>query len=88
MSDGNPPFIMNLTLRVWRQPAPDARGSIVAYEASDISPDMSFLEMLDVLNEGLILDGQEPVAFDSDCCLLYTSPSPRDRTRSRMPSSA
>ncbi len=58
---------MNLTLRVWRQPAPNAEGRLVEYKATGITPDMSFLEMLDVVNEGLITQGQEPIAFDSDC---------------------
>jgi succinate dehydrogenase / fumarate reductase iron-sulfur subunit len=58
---------MNLTLRVWRQPAPTAEGRLVEYKATGITPDMSFLEMLDVVNEGLITQGQEPIAFDSDC---------------------
>ena len=58
---------MNLTLKVWRQSGPDDRGRMVTYQVEDVSPDMSFLEMLDVLNERLILDGADPVAFDSDC---------------------
>jgi succinate dehydrogenase / fumarate reductase iron-sulfur subunit len=58
---------MNLTLRVWRQPAPNAEGRLVDYKATGITADMSFLEMLDVVNEGLIKQGQEPIAFDSDC---------------------
>lgn len=58
---------MNLTLRIWRQPGPEAEGSMVTYQVSDVSPDMSFLEMLDVLNERLIREGQQPVAFDHDC---------------------
>ena len=58
---------MNLTLRVWRQASPSAQGRLVDYRASNISPDMSFLEMLDVVNEGLIKAGQDPIAFDSDC---------------------
>jgi succinate dehydrogenase / fumarate reductase iron-sulfur subunit len=58
---------MNLTLRIWRQNGPTAKGKMVTYKVSDISPDMSFLEMLDVLNERLILDGDDPVAFDHDC---------------------
>ncbi len=58
---------MNLTLHVWRQPAPNAAGKFVRYEARDASPDMSFLEMLDVVNEGLIEAGQDPIAFDHDC---------------------
>ena len=58
---------MNLKLRIWRQPGADAKGDMVTYQVTDISPDMSFLEMLDVLNEDLIGRGEEPVAFDSDC---------------------
>jgi succinate dehydrogenase subunit B (EC 1.3.5.1) len=58
---------MNLTLRIWRQDGPSDRGHLVTYEVSDISPDMSFLEMLDVLNEQLNAKGEEPIAFDSDC---------------------
>ncbi len=58
---------MNLTLSIWRQAGPTAPGRMVTYQVADISPDMSFLEMLDVLNEGLIAKGEEPVAFDSDC---------------------
>ncbi|MGA1418004.1 MAG: 2Fe-2S iron-sulfur cluster-binding protein, partial [Gemmatimonadaceae bacterium] len=58
---------MNLTLHVWRQAGPGAAGRIVDYAAPDISPDMSFLEMLDVVNERLIAKGEEPIAFDHDC---------------------
>lgn len=58
---------MNLTLKIWRQAGPDAQGELVTYPVSDISEDMSFLEMLDVLNEQLTAQGEEPVAFDSDC---------------------
>ena len=58
---------MNLTLHVWRQPGPDAPGRMVEYAAPDISPDMSFLEMLDVVNERLITKGEQPIAFDHDC---------------------
>jgi succinate dehydrogenase / fumarate reductase iron-sulfur subunit len=58
---------MNLELHVWRQAAPDAEGSFFTYQAKDISPDMSFLEMLDVVNEGLVAGGSEPIAFDHDC---------------------
>ncbi len=58
---------MNLTLKIWRQDAPDATGGLVAYDLVGISPDMSFLEMLDVLNEQLNDEGKEPIAFDSDC---------------------
>ena len=58
---------MNLTLKIWRQEGPNAPGELVTYPISDVSEDMSFLEMLDVLNEQLILEGKDPVAFDSDC---------------------
>jgi len=58
---------MRLVLHVWRQKGPDAPGRFVAYEAADVSPDMSFLEMLDVVNEGLIVKGEAPIAFDHDC---------------------
>jgi succinate dehydrogenase / fumarate reductase iron-sulfur subunit len=58
---------MNLTLFVWRQPSQSAPGRLVRYEAKDISPDMSFLEMLDVVNEGLAGRGEQPIAFDHDC---------------------
>jgi succinate dehydrogenase / fumarate reductase iron-sulfur subunit len=58
---------VRLTLKIWRQAGAEATGEIVTYEVDDITPDMSFLEMLDVLNEGLIAEGTEPVAFDSDC---------------------
>ncbi|MBW3663089.1 MAG: succinate dehydrogenase/fumarate reductase iron-sulfur subunit [Actinobacteria bacterium] len=58
---------MNLTLHIWRQPRPQARGEFRTYVVEDVNPDMSFLEMLDQLNEKLINDGEEPVAFDSDC---------------------
>ena len=58
---------MNLTLKVWRQVNPTVKGKMVSYHVTDVSPDMSFLEMLDVLNEKLILDGDDPVAFDHDC---------------------
>ena len=58
---------MRITLRVWRQPGPGAAGKLVEYVASDVTPDMSFLEMLDVVNEGIIARGEDPIAFDSDC---------------------
>jgi succinate dehydrogenase / fumarate reductase iron-sulfur subunit len=58
---------MNLTLRIWRQRNAADTGRFETYEARDVSPDMSFLEMLDVVNEGLIAMGQDPIAFDSDC---------------------
>lgn len=58
---------MNLTLEVWRQKSAKDKGRFVTYEAKDISPDMSFLEMLDVINERLIAKGEDPIAFDHDC---------------------
>src|SRR5882762_2606387 len=58
---------MNLKLRIWRQKNPQARGKLVEYDAPDVNPEMSFLEMLDVVNERLIARGEEPIAFDSDC---------------------
>ena len=58
---------MRINLKVWRQARPDATGRLVDYTAGDVSPDMSFLEMLDVVNEGLIAKGDDPIAFDSDC---------------------
>ncbi|MDX6433069.1 MAG: succinate dehydrogenase / fumarate reductase, iron-sulfur subunit [Streptosporangiaceae bacterium] len=58
---------MKLTLRIWRQNGPGDKGRMVPYSLDDVSPDMSFLEMLDVLNERLILEGEEPIAFDHDC---------------------
>ena len=56
-----------MTLHVWRQKSREDEGRFVTYDAKDISPDMSFLEMLDVVNEGLIGRGDEPIAFDHDC---------------------
>lgn len=69
---------MNLNLKIWRQNGPKDSGKMVDYKINDVSPDMSFLEMLDVLNNQLIEAGDEPVAFDHDCregicgmCSLY-----------------
>ncbi len=69
---------MNLTLKIWRQKGPEVKGKMVEYKVNDISEHMSFLEMMDVLNEQLIEVGDEPVAFDHDCregicgmCSLY-----------------
>jgi succinate dehydrogenase / fumarate reductase, iron-sulfur subunit len=69
---------MNLTLKVWRQKNKSYKGKIVEYPVSDISPEMSFLEMLDVVNDQLIEKGEDPIAFDHDCregicgaCSLY-----------------
>jgi succinate dehydrogenase / fumarate reductase, iron-sulfur subunit len=58
---------ISLTLKVWRQAGPAAAGRLVEYRAEGVSPDMSFLEMLDVVNDGLIRKGDDPIAFDSDC---------------------
>src|ERR1041384_6517284 len=58
---------MNFRLKVWRQKDPKTKGKLVEYQATDVSPNTSFLEMLDVVNEGLIAKGEEPIAFDSDC---------------------
>jgi succinate dehydrogenase / fumarate reductase iron-sulfur subunit len=58
---------MNLTLKVWRQKNGTSEGAFETHEAREVLPDMSFLEMLDVVNEGLISAGKEPIAFDSDC---------------------
>ena len=69
---------MNLTLKIWRQKGPQDKGKMVDYKVTDISEHMSFLEMMDVLNEQLVAEGEEPVAFDHDCregicgmCSLY-----------------
>ncbi|MBB6499783.1 succinate dehydrogenase/fumarate reductase iron-sulfur subunit [Pedobacter cryoconitis] len=79
MSTGN----MNLTLKVWRQKNNKAKGNLVDYKLSEISPDMSFLEMFDVLNEQLINKGDEPIVFDHDCregicgaCSMYINGRP------------
>ncbi len=58
---------ISLTLKIWRQKAPADKGRLVTYQANDISTDMSFLEMLDVINEKLTLAGEAPIAFDHDC---------------------
>ena len=58
---------MKITLKVWRQKDAKSEGRFVTYEAPDVSPDMSFLEMLDVVNEGLAVKGEDPIAFDHDC---------------------
>ena len=58
---------MNLTLKVWRQKNAQAKGKLVPYSINAISPDMSFLEMMDVLNQQLVLQGEDPVAMDNDC---------------------
>ncbi|MFD1859053.1 succinate dehydrogenase/fumarate reductase iron-sulfur subunit [Aeromicrobium camelliae] len=58
---------MKITVRIWRQKNAEAKGTMVSYELDEVDENMSFLEMLDVLNEKLTLEGEEPVAFDSDC---------------------
>ena len=60
-------MMMNLTLKIWRQANATTKGEMVAYPIENVSPDMSFLEMMDVLNEQLINKGIDPVAFDHDC---------------------
>src|SRR5690606_31347610 len=74
---------MKLKLKIWRQKNTAAKGKMVDYDISDVSSDMSFLEMLDVLNESLITKGEEPVEFDHDCregicgtCSLYINGEP------------
>ena len=70
---------MKLTLHVWRQKDRSAEGAFVTYEAPDVSPDMSFLEMLDGVNERLIARGEDPIAFDHDCRFsLCLGTRPRD----------
>ena len=79
---------MNLTLKVWRQKNSETKGAFVTYKATGISPDMSFLEMLDVVNEGLIHKGEDPIHFDHDCregicgmCSLYINGHPHGPKR-------
>lgn len=79
MSNGT----MNLTLKVWRQNNATERGRFETYNAQNISPDMSFLEMIDVVNEHLIQEGKDPIAFDHDCregicgmCSMYINGRP------------
>jgi succinate dehydrogenase / fumarate reductase, iron-sulfur subunit len=58
---------INLTLKIWRQKGPNVKGQLETYHTSNISTDLSFLEMIDIINEQLTLDGKEPIAFDHDC---------------------
>ena len=58
---------INLTLKIWRQKGAHAKGRLETYHAANISTDMSFLEMIDIINEQLTLDGKDPIAFDYDC---------------------
>lgn len=74
---------MKLTLKVWRQNGPNDKGRIVDYKVNDVSPDMSFLEMIDVLNEDLVAKGDDTIAFDHDCregicgmCSMYINGEP------------
>ncbi|HHJ09804.1 MAG TPA: succinate dehydrogenase/fumarate reductase iron-sulfur subunit [Bacteroidetes bacterium] len=75
--------VMNITLKIWRQKNEHAKGKFVTYKLDDVSKEMTFLEMLDYLNEKLIKEGDDPVAFDSDCregicgmCGLYINGRP------------
>jgi succinate dehydrogenase / fumarate reductase iron-sulfur subunit len=79
---------MNLTLKIWRQKNTSSEGKLVTYNVKDISPDMSFLEMFDVLNEQLIVKNEEPIAFDHDCregicgaCSMYINGRPHGPKR-------
>lgn len=74
---------MNLTLKIWRQKNANTKGKFETYQVKDISSEMSFLEMFDVLNENLIREGKEPIAFDHDCregicgsCSMYINGKP------------
>jgi succinate dehydrogenase / fumarate reductase iron-sulfur subunit len=74
---------MNLTLKIWRQKNATSKGRFVTYKVSDVSANSSFLEMMDVLNESLVLKGEDPVAFDHDCregicgaCSMYINGRP------------
>ncbi len=74
---------MKITLKVWRQKSKDTKGEFKTYQHDHVSPDMSFLEMIDVLNESLVKKGEEPIAFDHDCregicgmCSLYINGHP------------
>ena len=58
---------LNLTLKIWRQDGPHAKGKIDTYNAKGIPDSASFLEMLDIVNQGIIEDGGDPIAFDHDC---------------------
>lgn len=76
-------YNMNLTLKVWKQKNTKSKGNFETYSVKDISSEMSFLEMFDVLNEQLITDGSEPIAFDHDCregicgsCSMYIDGQP------------
>ena len=79
---------MNLTLKIWRQKGPKEKGKMETYKVTDISEHMSFLEMMDVLNEQLVAENKEPVAFDHDCregicgmCSLHINGEPHGPDR-------
>jgi succinate dehydrogenase / fumarate reductase iron-sulfur subunit len=79
---------MNITLKIWRQKNRNDKGSFQNYQLADVSPDMSFLEMMDVLNDKLIRNGEDPVAFDHDCregicgmCSMYINGRPHGPLR-------
>jgi succinate dehydrogenase / fumarate reductase, iron-sulfur subunit len=79
---------MNLKLKIWRQNGPDTKGAMVEYPVQDVSPDMSFLEMLDVLNETLVSKGEDTISFDHDCregicgtCSLHINGEPHGPDR-------
>jgi len=74
---------MDLTLKIWKQKNASSKGRFETYQVKDISPNCSFLEMLDIMNEQLVYKGEEPVAFDHDCregicgmCSLYINGKP------------
>ena len=76
-------YNMNLTLKIWRQKNINSKGAFETYTVKDISSEMSFLEMIDVLNEQLVVEGKEPIAFDHDCregicgaCSMYINGKP------------
>jgi succinate dehydrogenase / fumarate reductase, iron-sulfur subunit len=79
---------MKLTLKIWRQSSAQTAGRSIAYQLDDVSPDMSFLEAIDLLNQNLILAGEEPIAFDHDCregicgsCAMYINGRPHGTDR-------
>ena len=79
---------MKVNLKIWRQAGPKAQGGFVTYENVETDSDTSFLETLDILNETLVEQGEEPIVFDHDCregicgmCSLYQRTSPRPRNR-------
>ena len=83
---------MNLTLHIWRQKDENDKGKMVQYEVKDVSPDSSFLEMLDELNQEIIAKGEEPVIFDHDCregicgsCSMVINGRPHGPQKERQP---